>query len=325
MKQVMQTNKMFILILMTTAVFLSACDVEIRSVEITQIPLGASATETPVVIEVPVEIVTPEPTPTTPVLSMVEVPALSMVEVAVSPSAITQTNETEAIITHLQTLQAQYEQMVDGYEGWVYSRHTEYFPTALRGSQEAINFLWVADTWVWESWREITDGNVNRQVIHASDENGGIWLRQIIADGWTAFVLPVETLEGRVQPYDYLPVNVNALGGTSWLITMLQERRNRTVTAWEADNLYHVVIEEAQGTPTDMIGLPAPVTAVRYQYLFDSETGLLQQQSSEALLSTGEWQSTGNITYAQFELLPQLPPNAAATLAEGTTLLAQPR
>lgn len=256
----------------------------------------------------------------TPPLNSTEATAQNPVETAVA----TQTSETEAIITRLQTLQTQYEQMVDGYEGWVYRRHTEYFPTALRGSQEAINFLWLADTWVWESWREITDGNVNRQISHTSDEDGGIWQRQLIADGWTAFVLPVETLEGRVQPYDYLPVNVNALGGTSWLITMLQERRNPHVTAWEADNLYHVVIEEIQEAPTEMIGLPAPVTTVRYQYLFDSETGLLQQQSSEALLSTGEWQSTGNVTYDQFELLPELPPSAAATLAEGTTLLAQP-
>lgn len=240
------------------------------------------------------------------------------------PLSITETSETDAIISRLQTLQAQYEQSVDGYEGWVHTGYTDYFPTALRGSQEAINFLWLADTWVWESWYEIVDGTVNRHITHISDEDEGIWQRQLIADGWSIFVLPTEMVGGRVQPYDYLPVYLNTLGGTSWLIQLLQERRNPTVTAWEADDLYHVVIEETQEAPTEMVGLPDPVTTSRYYWVFDTETGLLQQQSSEVLLSTGEWQSTGDVTYTQFELLSQLPANAAATLAEGTTLLAQP-
>ena len=67
MKQFILTTKMFILMLMVTAVFLAACNVETAPVEITQIPLSASPTVNLTITEVEVKIVTPEPTPTTAV------------------------------------------------------------------------------------------------------------------------------------------------------------------------------------------------------------------------------------------------------------------
>jgi hypothetical protein len=70
MKQFLQPTKLFVLMLMLTAVFLTACEIAISPAEVTQIPLGVpliSSPTNPAVTEVAVKIVTLEPTPTTAV------------------------------------------------------------------------------------------------------------------------------------------------------------------------------------------------------------------------------------------------------------------
>ncbi len=66
----------------------------------------------------------------------------------------------------------------------------------------------------------------------------------------------------------------------------------------------------------------ASATAERSHYVFENERGVMLQQSAEVLLTTGEWRQMNEATFTQFNLLDQLPDNAAYTLQEGMDLLA---
>lgn len=240
---------------------------------------------------------------------------------AVPNQTPSQSTQAEDVIAHLETLQTKYEQMLNDHEGWLYAHYTDYFPTALRGSETAVNFLWLADTWVWEYWYEVSQGVVIRQIIHVSDENGGIWQRQLIDDGWTAWVLPVETLGERVQRLDNSTPNANTLWGPYRLIQQLQDTTKPDVTAWEADDLYHVTLYDSYEPPIEIVGFEEPVAASRVHFVFDNKRGVVVQQSTESLLAGGEWMQTQEVNLTQFDLLAQLPDNAARTLEEGTALI----
>ncbi len=197
------------------------------------------AEETAVVSTIPLP--TPELHVTIATHTAVPTPTPSPIatETAVPPSLSTvQSTQVEDVIIRLEMLQTNYEQLLDNHEGWLYARYTEYVPTALRGTA-GVNFYGLADNWVTESWYEVDEDVVKRLIIHVSDESGGIWQRQLIADGWTAFVLPVETLDGRVKYFDsdYPTINTNTLWGSYWLIQQLQQTAVFDVTGWEADDL----------------------------------------------------------------------------------------
>lgn len=264
------------------------------------------------------------PTPTAtipPLISADTTPHLNTLE----PTPTNASTSTDDVLARLETLQANYEATVANHDGWLYVRYADHFPASMRGNTEPVNFFWLADTWIWENWYRLDGDSIPQHVIHIFDEEGGIWQRQLIADGWTAWVLPTETLEDRVEFLNQPSTGIQTVVAPDGLLKLLQQGWQFEVASWEDGGLYAITLYQTHEEPQEIVGLSEPVQATRQQHVFEIERGILQRQQAMALLSSGEWQLMYELNVTEFELLTQLPNLAAQTLREGEALIATHR